>query len=483
MQTDKSKDVPLYIQITNQLKEMIVKEELPSGVKMPSERAMAKLIGVHRNTVKRAYGELRADGYIKSRERSGFFVCFPQNISGTSSHIQYGLRWGDIIKNAYINNRIEEQFSSYLSSDAKYSFSGDVMQQDDIGKEDIAAILKELSSDRDSKLYGLTSRQGDYELRKQVVFLLLQNGINVNPSEVQIVTESFQAIEYIANMIIGEDDAVIIPKLVCPEIVRVFSSVGANIISVGMDEEGMICEQVEREIHSHNVKLIYVEPDFANPTGTVMSLERRKKLLELSYEYNIPIIEEGGNSDLRHEGEKILPIKALDMHDSVIFVYTFYYKLPAGIRIAFVTGNRRMIGDLGAVVQSRIMCQDTLSQMILKELLREGLYEKNVSIINKRDCRNKLLMIEKLKDSIERGLEVQKPEGGVFLWCKLPDVIDERLFRQKLFEQGVSYMPGDIFFASRDADGNYIRLNYSCCRDQDISEGIELFNEAFKQCL
>lgn len=480
LQASKTSDMPLYVQIMNQLKDMILREELPKGIKMPSERTMAQLLHVHRNTVKRVYQELKAEGYLESFERKGFFVCEKQG-SGAEKNRIYGLRWGDIVRDKYINRRIEERFSRWLSRDAAYSFSGDEVQSEEVGREDISNILMDIANSPEENLYAITHKQGSVELRKQIATFLKTKGIQARISEIQVLSESFQAIEYVSNMIVAEGETIIMPETVCPEVIRVFVSLGAKIVTAEMDEEGMICEQLERLIPQHNPKLIYVEPDFANPTGTVMSLSRRKQLLELSYQYNIPIIEEDSSSDLRYEGRAIPSLKALDQHESVIFIYSFYCKLPSGIRIAFMVGNKRVISDISTVIQSRVLCEDVISQRILKEYFARGLFEKNLRKINENHCRKKTLMYSLLQEAGHPGLEMNNPEGGVFLWCKLPDHIDENKLRSVAIDKGIAYMPGNSFFAGGEKGANYIRLNYAFCSEQNIIQGIEQFNLALKE--
>ncbi|NBI62467.1 aminotransferase class I/II-fold pyridoxal phosphate-dependent enzyme, partial [Clostridiales bacterium] len=191
------------------------------------------------------------------------------------------------------------------------------MHAKEIGGEDLKKTIHKILSDLDASMFAITDRRGDPELRKEISLFLQKMNIKAKVREIQIVSETFQAIDYISSMILDEKDAVIIPETVCPEIIRIFSAAGAKIQSVKMDKDGILCDEVEKALKNRKTKLIYVEPDFAIPTGTVMSIERRKQLLRLSYKYNVPIIEEGGNADLRHEGKSLPPIKALDTHDSV----------------------------------------------------------------------------------------------------------------------------------------------------------------------
>lgn len=482
IQPQKEIGVPLYFQISEHIKQMILSQELQGGIKLPSERRMSALIGVHRNTIKHAYDELVADGYIIASERRGYFVS---NINDAKPEkgSSYGLRWSDIIKSQYINRRIEEQFSSFFKKECTYSFSGDIMHSAEIGGADLKNAIRKFSNNINENSFTITHRQGDYSLRKELVNFLQKSGINAKAGEIQIISETFQAIDYIACMTLNAGDEVILPETVCPEIIRIFSASCAKIHSVNMDSDGIDCDEVEKILNNGKVKLIYVEPDFSIPTGFVMSLDRRKKLLQLSYKFNVPIIEEGGNADLRHEGERIPSLKSLDKHDSVVYVYSFYYKIPSGLRIAFVTGSKRLISDLSAIIQSRIMCQDVVSQYTLREYLRDGYYLKNLEQINKTCNYNKKLMYKMLEPSIARGLDITFPQGGVFLWAKLPSKCNNKLLQIKLSQYGISCVPGKVFFTNYNRDTNYIRFCYYCSTDEEITKGIKLFNEAFIESL
>lgn len=476
--TNRNSETPLYLQIVNQFKAMIIRGELPDGFRMPSERHMAELISVHRNTIKRAYGELKADGYLTSIERKGFVVSYTKEAHLTGK--SYSLIWSDIIRDEYINRRIERHFSSWFKHNVKYSFSGDVVLTEEQGSEDISELLIEMARAAEHNKYSVSHKQGTEALRKSIAEFVSVRGIHANPSEIQVISETFQAIEYLANTIIKNGDAVIIEEPVCPEVFRIFLSIGADVITADMDEEGICCKHLEALIAKNKPKLIYTNPDFQNPTGAVMSLERRKKLLELSYQYNIPIIEDDGCSGFRYDGRELPPLKALDQHDSVIYIYSFYFTIPSGIRMAFIIGNRRLISDISAIVQSRIVCADVVSQWVLNRYLEQNKYEANMGIMRDKNKRKRDTMYAALKDARELGVEMRKPEGGLYLWCRLPQNMNVRKLTSEANERGISFMPGNVFFLKGSKGENYIRLNYSIPSEEKITEGIALLNEAFK---
>lgn len=479
--TNRNSETPLYLQIVNQLKDMIVRGELPDGFMMPSERHMAELIGVHRNTIKRAYAELKADAYLISVERKGFLVSYKKEEGSFGKN--YSLIWSDIIRDEYINRRIERHFSSWFKHNVEYSFSGDVVLTEEQGSGDISELLREMAQAEEHNKYSMSHKQGKPELRKSLADFVNTKGIHASPGEIQVISESFQAIEYIANTIINRGDTVMIEEPVCPEVFRIFLSIGAEVVPVEVDENGLCCNHMEALIQKHKPKLIYTNPDFQNPTGAVMSLERRKKLLELSYQYNIPIIEDDSCSDFRYDGRTLPPIKALDQHDSVIYIYSFYFTIPSGIRMAFIIGNRRLINDISAIVQSRIVCADVISQWLLNQYLEQNKYVSNVNVMCKNNKRKRDIMFDALKEARKLGIEMRKPEGGLYLWCRLPQTMNVRKLTSQANEWGISFMPGKVFFLKGSKGENYIRLNYSIPSEEKIIDGIALLNKAFKSSI
>ena len=250
-----------------------------------------------------------------------------------------------------------------------------------------------------------------------------------------------------------------------------------------MDENGLVCEHLESLIIKHHPKIIYTNPDFQNPTGTVMSLERRKELLSLSYRYSVPVIEEDACSGFRYDNSPLPSLKALDQHECVIYVHSFYYALPSGIRIAFIIGNRRLISDISAIIQSRIVCADVISQQILHQYLEQALYQRNLAKMCREYQIKRNLMFDALEPARSLGIQMLKPDGGLYLWLCLPQNMSLRKLSVEANKRDVSFMPGNMFFLKGSKGENYIRLNYSIPPADKITLGIPFLNEAFSESL
>lgn len=477
--TNHNSDTPIYLQITNQLKEMIIREEISDGFFMPSERKMAIMLGVHRNTIIRAYAELKAEGYLETVERKGYMVC-NRIKTGKGLFDSGSINWSSLIKGEYIHRRIETHFSNIFRS--KYDISFTHSELPDSYCHSIFKILLELAHENNQDICYVTHRKGALELRKKIVDFVKSKGINAKPGEIQISYETYQIMEYIGHLMLNQGDVIIIEEPACPDLFRVFQACGAKIIAVGMDEEGILCDELESLIIKYSPKLIYVNPDFQNPTGICMSLERRKKLLDLSYHYKIPILEEDVYSEVRFEGKNIPSLKALDSHNNVIFLYSFIGTLSSGLRLAFAIADEALINDISRIVYSRVVSVDSISQAILKKYFEKGLFENQLADIRKDYLRKRNVMIESLKIAQKYGLDFQIPEGGSYLWCSLPKGVSANLLMEFANKRGVTCINGNVFFLKGSKGGDYIRLNFSYHTEEEIKKGIALLTDALIDC-
>jgi len=474
---------PIYLQISNQLKEMILKGEITDGFVLPSERTMAKLVGVHRNTIIKAYNELKSEELLYSVQGKGYTVsCHASLIEdGSKNEI---ISWQSLIKDEYLDLEITFDDLFYKSySSGKISFAGGIASAEEYSKDDLAAILYDIIASDNNETYSYTPYQGIYHLRKNIVDFMQGKGVNVKPNEIQIISETNQALDYIAALLIKSGDVVITEEPVSPDVYRTITLAGGKIHTLPMDDEGIICDKLEPLITKYNPKFIYVNPDYHNPTGIVMSRNRRKKLLKLSHKYKIPIIEEDGASEICFGGNKIPSIKALDRGNNVIYIYSFALTFAPGIRMAFVIADKTLIKSLSYIVSIRLISLDSISQKLLCSYIEKGIYQRNLKNICTDYKEKRDLMCSCLSEAQSLGLEFRKPAGGVYIWCKLSPSMDSKLLYEKATQKGVSFIPGNVFYPKGTKGESYIRLNYSYPSKKQIEKGIGIVTEAIKESL
>jgi DNA-binding transcriptional MocR family regulator len=347
--------------------------------------------------------------------------------------------------------------------------------------EEMASVFEKVLTDGRDKAYFYAPYQGNLELRKEITSFLASKGIAAAPGNLQIFSENNQTLDFLLSLMLSPGDKVIAAESLSPDVYRTIQMAGGEIIPVPMDSCGMICDELETVIQKQNPQFIYVDSSFHNPTGAMLSVERREKLLYLSYKYRIPIIEEDQGSDLYYESGEVPSIKSMDTGNNVIYMYSCSLTMMPGIGISFVLADRDVIQRLSKMVSMRMTSLDWAPQMLLLEYMKTGVYKERLEEF-RRICRRKRdLMysyIEKLSEDME--LVCNKPDGGVFLWVKLPDGMDGKMLLKEVEKCGVIFIPGYVFCLKKGMGKNYIRLNYSYPSQEEIARGMEILGRSMR---
>lgn len=212
-----------------------------------------------------------------------------------------------------------------------------------------------------------------------------------------------------------------------------------------------------------------------------MSLERRYELLDLSYKYRIPIVEDDPYGDLRYEGKSIPPLKALDPYEHVIYLSTFSKVLSLGLRIGWVAAPQQVIRKFAYLKQITDMHVNTLSQYIISEFLSQGCYENHLDTVLAEYRKKRDLMNEALEKYKLPGVVWEKPEGGYYIWCRLPEYVANNRLVSKAAKKGVVYLPGEAFYPDGTQGENYMRLNFTFPNSNRIDEGIKILMDALTE--
>lgn len=478
---NKELKTPVYLQIVSQIKEQIVKGDLVDGYALPSERVLAKHLSVHRNTVVRAYNELKADGLITSYQGIGYRVLY--QMEDESVKKRKSVNWPSMIKSEYLE--LESAFDDLFiksQTESRISFAAGMAAGDVYSKDEVADCLAHIIASGDRPSYFYTPYQGDLELRREIASFMRVKGVLTNPSQIQIFSENNQALDFLVTLLLSPGDKIITEESTSPDVYRAIQLAGAEIITVPMDEEGMICEQLEPLIEMHKPKFIYVNCSYHNPTGVVLSLKRRKKLLEYSYKYRIPIVEEDEASELFFEGDKMPSLKSMDPKENVIYMYSFSLTLVPGVGISFMIAPKEVVKSLSNLVSVRLVTLDWTPQHLACQYLKDGTFINKLESFRQTYKRKRDLMcsyLDQAKESID--LSYRKPEGGVYLWVRLPETIHVSQLALTTEKRDVSFIPGSIFFPGKNPDGNYIRLNYSYPTEEQIKKGMTILIESMQK--
>lgn len=306
-------------------------------------------------------------------------------------------------------------------------------------------------------------------------------GVKASSGEIQILSETNQALDFIVTLLVKPGDSVVMEEPVHPDMYRVMELAGAKILTVPVDENGMNCEVLESLLTQTRPRLIFVNSSYHDPTGNILSLERRKKIVELSNRYRVPIVEEDAASELVYDGDKLPPIKAFDTMGNVIYIYSFSLTFIPGLSLAFITGNRDFIRALSYLVSVRLMASDWMTQKLLGMYLDDGIYY--TSLLKFRDIyrTNRDLVCQKLDELAPLGVSYTKPRGGVYVWCRLPDGVDSKRFISRAYNMGVTLIPGHVFYPCKNGGRDHIRINYSYESYERLGQGMDVLRKALEE--
>lgn len=325
--------------------------------------------------------------------------------------------------------------------------------------------------------YGTT--EGYLPLREMIARHTSRYGIEVTPENILITTGSQQALDLIGKIFINEGDRILVEAPTYLGALQAWDSYGAEYITVRSDEDGIVTDELEAALRA-GPKFMYVLPNFQNPTGVTIPLERRQHLIELADRYGVPIIEDDPYGQLRFEGNHIAPLVVIDekLHPkngyytgNVIYLSTFSKTLAPGIRLAWVIAPPEVIRKLVVAKQGADLNTAMFNQMVAFEVSRGGFLDKHVEHICDvyRERRN--VMLDALEEHMPTGVKWTHPHGGLFLWLSVPEKINTVEMFQDAVEQKVAYVPGISFFPYGDVQ-NTMRLNFSYATPEQINEGI-----------
>ncbi len=480
---DKEIETPIYLQIYNEIRDKILAGLISEGYALPSERRLAEELGVHRNTVTKAYNELKSEDMISSHQGKGYKVHFRQRQINPKR--KKDVNWESMINHDYRSIRSDFDILYSKGFDRELiSFAGGVADRSVYPPEEMAETLRRILSRNMDKAYFYTSFQGDLELREEICKFLVYKGIRTSKSNIQVFAENNQALDFIFSSMLERGDRIIIDETMSADLHRTIQLAGAEIVPMPHDDMGIICDGLDEVVMKYKPKFIYVDSSFNNPRGTFLSLERKKKILDISYKYRIPIIEEDEGSELYFEEEPLPSIKSMDWGDNVIYLYSFSLTMMPGVGNSFVVANDKIIESMSEMVSLKVANSDWASQMLMLEYLRDGKYFNRLDDYRRIYKEKRDLMCRHLDRLVLRyGLSYRKPEGGVYLWVKLPSRINARKLLKETQKLGMTFMPGYLFYPKASMGKNFFRLNYSYPTFEGIDRGMGILEEALANIL
>ncbi|MCM3256583.1 PLP-dependent aminotransferase family protein [Paenibacillus sp. FSL H8-0457] len=468
---DRNSTRPLYQQIADDLEQRISYGEFPPGSLLPSERKLAEQLGVNRSTVVLAYSELRALGIIESRSGSGTRVS-NSKWGATPKHTPNWRRYaegGNFLPNLPFLRRIREALAHdpSLIDFASGELAGDLAP--------IQEMNTLMSQKSNTSYFGYDNPQGYGPLRQALVtYLKKYRGIQTTESSILITSGSQQSLYLITQCLLSPGDAVAIEDPSYCYSLPMFQSAGLRLFRLPVDERGVRPEDIRSLYKKHRIKMIFINPNFQNPTGTVMAQERRSQLLDAASELGLPIVEDDPFSLTAYQCPPPAPLKSVDSIGSVLYIGSLSKIAASGLRVGWMVAPNSIVERLADARQQMdfglsVVPQSLAVQFIDSSYFAPHLDRLRASLLYKRD-----LLIEALQKELQGLVHFHVPKGGLHLWCKIvPEVNDSKLLEAAI-QKGVIFAPGSVYGSA----SGYVRFTYARARAEDIPSGISKFAQA-----
>ena len=367
------------------------------------------------------------------------------------------------------------------------SFAGGLPEVRALNHQKLERYIKRtLRTDAEISLqYGDST--GYYPLRTRLIDVMALEGVSADEEDIITTAGGQQALDLLAKTFIDPGDTIITEAPSYTGALNAFKAYEANIIGIPIDKNGILTSEVEKKLKELSgkkigVKFIYVVPNFSNPSGATISLERREKLLELAKKYNTMIIEDNPYGMLRYEGEAILTIKELDIkgdNRNVIYISTLSKLFAPGFRIGWIVAPHLILEKLTLGVQSAVLCNSMFSQRIAYEYFSDPSWKDNITEFIKIYKNRRDTMFSALEDNLSGIATWSKPKGGFFIWLKVPDFLNTKEILADAVRNKVAFVPGTGFYADgRGKDS--ARIAFCTESRENIEKGMKKLAKIIK---
>lgn len=331
--------------------------------------------------------------------------------------------------------------------------------------------------------YGST--EGIKKLRNLLIERMAKEGVrDVGLENVVISTASQQGLSLVAQVFVDPGDTIIVEDPSYLGALQAFGSMQAKFCTVPLDGDGLQVDMLEeklKELQASHVrpKFLYTCPNFHNPAGVTLSLERRKRLIQLARDYSLLVIEDDPYGEVRFEGERLPSLLALGGMEHVVALRTFSKISFPGLRLGWIVAREDILSKIIVGKQAADLCSPTITQYIAYEFISRGWLDEYVQIIQREYAKKKDAMIEALNQYFPAGASWTNPQGGLFVWVKAPDCIDTTAMFREAINAKVAYVVGIAFYPHRN-DNCHMRLNFSAVEPERIVEGVRRLGDLIK---
>ena len=468
-------DRPVYVQLKDYVQDMIVKGHLLEHQKLPSTRELSKLLAVSRNTVLNAYAELEQDGIIYAVKGKGNFVGKVTTLK--TSPIE--LDWKNRLNTAtLLADEIDLVRQDIQWQKGMISFTSIAPEEKLFDVENFKrAFLTRMSLEGDIVLnYGYA--KGYKPLIDYLLCYMEMKGVDISNKDILITNGFTEGLDILLSSIAKKSGRVLCENPTHHAALKLFRLHGLEIHGVDMSDDGIDMEQVEKILAKMDFDFAYLIPSYHNPTGIVTSSEKRNAIFQLFSNYQLPIVEDGFNEELRYSSSHLAPLIAFSgSGNNIVYIGSFSKVLFPGLRVGWILADKELIASLESMKRARTIHTSTLDQAVLYQYLQDGYFEKYLK---------KARAVYKKKYELARQACMEyipfckiRGDGGLHLFIELEEGIDARRLLEKCYDEGVVFYPGDVFYTN-GLGKNTFRLGFSRLSEEDIVRGIQIIGDTLR---
>lgn len=475
---DRESEEPIYRQLIRQVRMQIESGQLQAGARLPASRYLAKEIDVSRISVVNAYAELRSQGYLSAHAGRGTFVARDINpaagqLSGTADtqvedvETPSDTSTRDMMRLARRHGVINFSHGSPPREFFPVNYVRD-------------AINLVLERDGASALV-YEAPEGYAPLRSGVRDYVSALGIQCRTDNVLITGGAQQGLDLVVQSLVAEGQTIVTSNPTYLGIIDIARARRIQIHGIPMDDDGIRLDMLENYLHENSPRLIFVQPDFQNPTGLVMPLHRRRQLLNLANEHRIPVVEDAVYYEFRYEGSPEPPLKSLDETGNVIHISAFTKMLVPGLRIGYLIASSQHHERLVRVKLAADISTSALNQRAMHVMMQRGVLAQQLERNNRELRRRRNAALTAAEAHLPGGTRWTVPKGGLYMWMQLPHSgpTATELFVQAL-QMDVAFAIGNVFYSN--GCGNYhMRVNYGLQTPDNIEAGFRRLGRAWRE--
>lgn len=462
----RNKGESLSKQIYQSIVDRIRSGLLEEGSKLPSVRSLSKQLEVSLVTAVKAYKQLEQDGFATSIQGKGTFVkakiSEKKKVEAIPSY-DWQLSLQDYLPRS--------QFARYHIAPQKVHLSSSMIDPKLLPNRYFEHEVQQVLSENPELLSIYGNVQGDNQLRSEMSAYLKRSGVTSTPENILVTSGLQQSIDLVARTFVGPGDVVVMEAPTYPGAIDIFRGRGATILTVPVDKDGMRIDILQNVCEKHKPKVIFTIPTFHNPTGVVMSLKRRKQLLDIAGSIHSIIVEDDPCSEIYFEKKPPVTLKSMDQFGNVIYLRGLSKTIAPSCRIGILTAsgsifNRLLAAKANADLGSPLLTQKAILPLINSKRMIDHSKKLRTALKIRRD-----LALDLLTSLSPEGVSWTIPEGGLNLWISLPSWIDSHLLLSEAKKQQITFLPGSACYPVGQ-ENNHLRISYSYINEELLKHGI-----------